>query len=291
MIDNLLVMILSRLRKIKTTIDTVQTNTAKNNTASNTGTLSQKLSYIIATLIGATNNTGGSATAGTVMAKLNGIFTNAANAATNATNASTYAKNAQTYTATNNTASKTGILSQKAAYLIALLENTTYGLSALKTAINKSGNIQLAGELKTLSGTYTPTTNAESQVCKISNIYIPPQVSREAINRANSNLSSGASSLYSIELSFGRFLDWNTQSYLEISLGSGSYAQYQTVTVSVDGSKYTLKGTSKGGSLRVDLPVGVQISSILITVSSTNSSKFVAVMWNITSTCPIYSVK
>jgi hypothetical protein len=53
-------------------------NTATNNTASGTGTLSQKLSWIGNTLIGATNQTGGSATAGTVMAKLNAIIANQA---------------------------------------------------------------------------------------------------------------------------------------------------------------------------------------------------------------------
>lgn len=42
-------------------------------------------------------------------------------------------------TATNNTASKTGTLSQKESYGISLLENATYGLSALKTAITGGG--------------------------------------------------------------------------------------------------------------------------------------------------------
>lgn len=42
--------------------------------------------------------------------------------------------NIKTYTATNNTSSKTGTLSQKMAYIIALLENSTYGLSKIKSA-------------------------------------------------------------------------------------------------------------------------------------------------------------
>lgn len=42
--------------------------------------------------------------------------------------------NIKTYTATNNTSSKTGTLSQKMAYIIALLENSTYGLSEIKSA-------------------------------------------------------------------------------------------------------------------------------------------------------------
>ena len=37
---------------------------------------------------------------------------------------------------TNNTASKTGILSQKSTYIINMLENTTYGLNAIKTDVN-----------------------------------------------------------------------------------------------------------------------------------------------------------
>ena len=42
----------------------------------------------------------------------------------------------KTYTTTNNTASKTGILSQKSTYIINMLENTTYGLNAIKTDVN-----------------------------------------------------------------------------------------------------------------------------------------------------------
>lgn len=87
--------------------------------------------------IGATSDTDGSATAGTVMGKLNGIFTNTSNA-------SSYANSAKTATATNNTASKTGTLSQKESYTHSLLENTTYGLSALKTAI---GSVNSGGQV------------------------------------------------------------------------------------------------------------------------------------------------
>ena len=44
----------------------------------------------------------------------------------------------KTYTTTNNTASKTGILSQKSTYIINMLENTTYGLNAIKSSANAS---------------------------------------------------------------------------------------------------------------------------------------------------------
>lgn len=54
-----------------TNINAIKTATAANTTASATGTLSSKLSWIGNSLIGATNNTGGTATTGTVFAKLN----------------------------------------------------------------------------------------------------------------------------------------------------------------------------------------------------------------------------
>ena len=78
-----------KISTVKTTVDTLATNwtatragyldnirsyTITNNTANATGTLSQKSTYIASTLIGATTNTGGTATAGTVMAKLNKLL-------------------------------------------------------------------------------------------------------------------------------------------------------------------------------------------------------------------------
>ena len=74
--------------------------------------------------IGATGDTGGTSTGGTVMAKLNKLITDVSSAVSN--------------TVTNNTASKTGVLSAKLAYVISLLENTTYGLNAIKTATSSS---------------------------------------------------------------------------------------------------------------------------------------------------------
>lgn len=71
----------SKIAEVKTVADTISSNvnniktyTATNNSASATGTLSQKLSWIGNSLIGATGNTGGSTTAGTIMAKLNAII-------------------------------------------------------------------------------------------------------------------------------------------------------------------------------------------------------------------------
>lgn len=60
---------------------------------------------------------------------------------TSVSNTYTKANSAASNTATNNTASKTGVLSAKLAYIISLLENTTYGLSALKTASSNSGGL------------------------------------------------------------------------------------------------------------------------------------------------------
>ena len=82
MTDNIFMAILSRIKKVSTKVDTVdsnvlvtQTNTAINNTASATGTLSQKLSHIITNLVGNTASTVGSTTTGNIMGKLNAILT------------------------------------------------------------------------------------------------------------------------------------------------------------------------------------------------------------------------
>ena len=129
----------------------------------------------INTKIGETGNTGGSATAGSVFAKLNKLITDitthmgrwtSARAGyidtinSNAASAKTAAANAQNYTATNNTASKTGILSQKGSYIISLLENAAYGLNALKTAVSSSN----AGIRPSLTGTGTTVYNNTARI-------------------------------------------------------------------------------------------------------------------------------
>ena len=83
-------------------------------------------------VIGATGNTGGSATAGTVMGKLNKLITDLTTHMGRWTNTRAgYIDNIRSYTVTNNTASKTGVLSAKLAYVIGLLENSSYGLAAI----------------------------------------------------------------------------------------------------------------------------------------------------------------
>lgn len=55
-------------------LDNIRSYTITNNTANATGTLSQKSTYIASTLIGTTTATGGTARAGTAMAKLNTLL-------------------------------------------------------------------------------------------------------------------------------------------------------------------------------------------------------------------------
>ena len=100
-------------------------NTVANHVAAWTSTRAAKLDNL--DNIGATSDTGGSTTAGTVLAKLNALLTS-----WTSTRAG-YIDNIRSYTITNNTASKTGVLSAKLAYIISLLENATYGLSAIKS--------------------------------------------------------------------------------------------------------------------------------------------------------------
>ena len=67
--------VMGKLRWLIEQLTTTRNNVATNNTASATGILSQKLSWIGNTLIGATNNSGATATSGTVMGKLNALLT------------------------------------------------------------------------------------------------------------------------------------------------------------------------------------------------------------------------
>ena len=75
-VDSEIDTLISNLAVIDSIVDTINASTASSTSANASGTLSQKLTYIINSLIGATNNSGGSASAGTVMAKLNTIISN-----------------------------------------------------------------------------------------------------------------------------------------------------------------------------------------------------------------------
>lgn len=134
----------------KDTQNKINTNTEINNSGSATGTLSQKLTHIISSLIGSTSATGGSATTGTIMSKLNALL-----ASWTSTRAG-YLDNIRSYTITNNTASKTGVLSQKESYTHSLLENSTYGLNAIYNKLVNNNSV-----IKSIQRGYiiTPTTN------------------------------------------------------------------------------------------------------------------------------------
>lgn len=108
--------------------------------------------------VGATGDTGGSATAGTVMGKLNKLISDltthmgrwtATRAGyidtinTNAAAAKTDAAAAKTNTATNNTGSSTGTLSQKLSYIISQLASGTAKMGTVKSV--QSGVVTLGG--------------------------------------------------------------------------------------------------------------------------------------------------
>lgn len=130
-------------------------NTMANHVAAWTSARAAKLDNL--DNIGATSDTGGSTTAGTVLAKLNALLTS-----WTSTRAG-YIDNIRSYTITNNTASKTGVLSAKLAYIISLLENTTYGLSAIKSN----------GVIKSVQrGTIAINTNEKEATITISSVDI-----------------------------------------------------------------------------------------------------------------------
>lgn len=102
----------------------------------------------------ALNSTLGTSSFKSLDALLTSAITSARdNINTNVNTTKTYAQNSQNYTATNNTGNKTGILSQKLTYLISLLENSTYGLSAIKN--------KLSGSPSTICGTVNTQNNGK----------------------------------------------------------------------------------------------------------------------------------
>lgn len=111
------------------------------------------------------------------------INTNANNAQKYADNARTFARNAQDNTITNNTGNKTGVLSQKLTYLINLLENTTYGLNAIKNQTNnlKSYNPRTIYGGSSVSSTTTIINQSGEGVVQKLNFY------------SSTNMGSGSS--------------------------------------------------------------------------------------------------
>ena len=77
-----------------------------------------------------------------------------------------YVDTINTNTSTNNTASKTGTLSQKESYGISLLENSTYGLSALKTALT-GGSVRVVKSVQRGIITKTDGTTVSANISAV----------------------------------------------------------------------------------------------------------------------------
>ena len=147
--------------------------------------------------VGETGNTGGSTTAGTVFGKLNKLIADIASHMASYTAARAgYIDTIKNNTTANNTASKTGTLSQKEAFIINLLENTTYGLNALRTKLDTPGVIKSV-QKGTITGEVEDTTRVSVTISSVN-----PNKSFVILN--NGSYCSGdtpASSEYLISLS------------------------------------------------------------------------------------------
>lgn len=131
--------IIEKVEELATNLSEVKTSASGAKTSADNAKTSADTAASNTSVIGATGNTGGSATAGTVMGKLNKLITDLTTHMGRWTNTRAgYIDNIRSYTVTNNTASKTGVLSAKLAYVISLLENSSYGLSKLKNYLEDS---------------------------------------------------------------------------------------------------------------------------------------------------------
>lgn len=262
---------------------------------SSSGSLFAKLNKTITdvsslnTLIGQANNTGGSATAGSVFAKLNKLISDvtthmgrwtATRAGyidtinTNAASAKTAATNAQNYTVTNNTANKTGILSQKIAYVISLLENTTYGLNALKKATTNSDGVKpsLTGTGTTI---YSSTTTLSGNIYAIDMIIIAKFIAPvSGMYRITMNDTSGArnylwksgfTSPISITngsnyISCGRYDPYYI--YNKVSVGENSNYGYMCFSANNSALAYTINDNNYGDLFSCAKYIGYTTTSI-----------------------------
>ncbi len=172
-------------------LNAVITNTEESTSANASGTLSQKLTYLISSLIGATGSTGGSPSAGTVMAKLNALLTS-----WTSTRAG-YIDQIRNYTVTNNTESSTGVLSQKLSYLISQRQAslTGEGISVFSynptTPIYSGGYICIAKFVAPQNGLYKVVlgSNAQSYSTTIRIKRIIDAVSAYCYNATNTSYS------------------------------------------------------------------------------------------------------
>lgn len=157
---------------VNTNVNAVKNNTATNNTANATGVLSQKLSYIISNLIGATNNTGGSTTAGTCMAKANAILSHITS--------DTYGLSAIRSAAAGIKPSVTGV-------------GATLYANTQAIAGNSNDRFCIMKAIAPVSGIYQATIqfSATNQSCKVYKMqYMPPQIYASSIGSSVNN--SGA---------------------------------------------------------------------------------------------------
>lgn len=177
------------------------TNTTANNTASTTGTLSQKLTAIY-NQIGATSNTGGSATAGTVMGKLNAIITKL--------NSSSVAKAIPlqpTIVASNNVL-HTVLNSEKTTTTTLKISTGAYRVK------NASGRVRISASLKTSNASYPA--------------YLQIQYSGGSTS-LSSNTTSYSTSAIDITLNEGQKID-----SLTLSIGSNRSAYCNLITICGD---------------------------------------------------------
>ena len=240
-------------------LNTVINNTSASTSANASGTISQKLSYLIGTLIGSSNATGGSATAGTVMSKLNALLSSwtAARAG--------YLDNIRSYTITNNSASSTGVLSQKLSYLISQRQasqtgtGTTIFTTSITSPTYSDRYICIAKFVAPVSGIYKVTVTANAQGYS-SNIDVKKIITATAsycYNATNTNYSYVG----------GRTIDQNA-SYDASSVNSVSYVS-KTDSSSLAWSDYI---TDRGSTLFSLMPsIGTIQTSTSAAVSKTFS--------------------
>ena len=239
-------------------LNAVISNTSASTSANASGTISQKLSYLISTLIGTANASGGSATAGTVMSKLNALLSSwtAARAG--------YLDNIRSYTVTNNSASSTGMLSQKLSYLISQRQasQTGTGTTIFTTSITaptySDRYICIAKFIAPVSGIYKVTVTANAQGYS-SNIDVKKIITATAsycYNATNTNYSYAG----------GRTIDQNA-SYDASSVNSVSYVS-KTDSSSLAWSDYI---SDRGSTLFSLMP---SIGTIQTNTSATVSKTF-----------------
>ena len=240
-------------------LNAVISNTSASTSANASGTISQKLSYLIDTLIGSSNATGGSATPGTVMSKLNALFSS-----WTAVRAG-YLDNIRSYTITNNSASSTGVLSQKLSYLISQRQasqtgtGTTVYSGSITSATYSDRYICIAKFVAPVSGVYkvTVTSNAQSYSSNIEVRKIITATASYCDNATNNNYSYVGV----------RTIDQNA-SYDASSVNSASYVS-KTDTSSVSWGDYI---SDRGSTIFYLMPcIGTIQTSTSATISKTFS--------------------